>query len=72
MKAAFMSADNQAILLQAIRSQLHNLEETIATLNAITTEAPRSAQWDRVRDQVSCLDSVADVIRQALDALRGQ
>ncbi len=54
------------------RSRAEEISRRIAALNAITMEARRSAQWDSVREQVSCLDSIADVIRQALDAMREQ
>ena len=55
--------------VEAIRKCLLSLEEVIGTLNGITMQAPRGGQWDEVRDQVSCLDSIGDVMRQALDAI---
>lgn len=45
-----MADNTQPALLDAIRAQLHNLEETIGGLNWITMEAPGSALWDRVRE----------------------
>ncbi len=56
--------------LSALRIQLHNLEKTIGDLHRLTLDAPRNdPQWDGVWDVVSCLDSIADVMRKALDAL---
>ncbi len=63
-----MNHTEQASFL-ALRKQLGNLEEVIGDLNAITIRAPRDAQWDQVRDAVSSLDSIGDVMRQALDAI---
>jgi hypothetical protein len=54
--------------MQVIRKQLGHLEETIVDLHQETLSAPRDPAWDQVRDVVSCLDSIADVIRQALDS----
>ena len=33
---------------------------------------PRDEAWDKVRDEVSCLDSIGDAMLQALDALEGK
>lgn len=62
--------DTEIPLLSPLRTQLHNLEETIGDLHRLTLDAPRNdPKWDGVRDVVSCLDSIADVMRRALDAI---
>jgi hypothetical protein len=33
---------------------------------------PRDEAWDRMRDEVSCVDSTADVMRQAVNAIEVQ
>jgi len=55
--------------INVIRSQLGNLEETIGDLHALTLRMSRDRAWDQVRDAVNALEVVADVIRQALDAM---
>ncbi len=55
--------------VRALGVQLSNLEETIGDLHFLTVAAPRGGDWDRVRDAVGCLDSIADVMRQALDSM---
>lgn len=32
---------------------------------------PRDEAWDKMRDEVSCVDSTADVMRQAVNAIEG-
>ena len=59
----------QTASVLALRKQLQNLEQVTGELHFLTLDAPRDAQWDEVRDRVSCLDSIADVTRQALDAM---
>ena len=58
--------------VEALRKCLESLEEVIGRLNEMTMQAPRRGQWDQVRDEVSCLDSIGDVMRQALDVLEGK
>lgn len=58
-----------AVVLEALRNQLSNFEETIGSLHYLTVTAPRDEEWDQVRDLVSCFDSIADVMRQALDSI---
>ena len=55
--------------MEALRSQLKNLEDTIGSLHQLTLTAPRDAEWDEVRDLVICFDSIGDVMRQALDSM---
>ena len=57
------------LLIEALTKCLGNLNETIGRLHSLTVTAPSDAQWHEVRDVVSCLDSVADVMRQPLDAI---
>jgi hypothetical protein len=59
------------IATEAIRNQLENLEETIGSLHRLSLATPRDAKWNEVRDVVICLDSIADVMRQALDSMQG-
>ncbi len=64
--------ESERLHVEALRKNLLSFEEIIGRLNAITMQAPRGGQWDDVRDQVSCLDSIGDVMRQALDVLEGK
>jgi len=64
--------DFERLHVEALLKCLGSIEETIARLNAITMQAARDGLWDQVRDEVSCLDSIGDVTRQALDVLEGR
>jgi hypothetical protein len=61
--------DFERLHVEALRKFLESLEETIGRLNEITMQAPLGNLWDQVRDDVSCLDSIGDMMRQALDVL---
>jgi hypothetical protein len=61
-------ATNQ-LLIEARNKCLDNLHETIGRLHSLTVSAPSDAQWDEVREVVCCPDSIADVMRKALDAM---
>ena len=50
----------------ALRPQLRNLEETIAALLQLTLPQPEGPLRDHLMDGVSSLDSIGDVMRQAL------
>ena len=63
---------DQQILIEALRKCPISLEETTGRLHFLTLEMPRDRAWDNVRDEVSCLDSIGDVMRQALDAIDGE
>jgi hypothetical protein len=54
--------------LEALRGQLHNLEETIADLLEFYKSMPEGEHRDRLFYEISALDSIADVTRQALDS----
>lgn len=54
---------------EAIRNQLHNLEDTIQKFVALAKPLQEGELRDRLFDRISELDSIADVIRQALDSL---
>ena len=54
---------------EAIRNQLHNLEDTIASLLEFKDSLTKESERDRLFEEISALDSIADVIRQALDSL---
>ena len=56
------------VALEALRNQLHNLEETIRRLLELMNQMPEGNLWDRLFHEISCLDSIADVMRQALDS----
>lgn len=58
-------------LIEALQKCHDNLTQTIADLHFLTVSAPRDAQWDRVRDEVSALDSIADVMKRVLDDRSG-
>jgi len=58
--------------VEVLRNCLEGLEETIGRLNAVTTQAPLGALWDQVRDEMSCLDCLSDVLRQAIVAMDGK
>lgn len=53
----------------AIRKQQHNLEETVASLLELTLSQPVGDLRERLLEEVSCLDSIGDLIRQALDSV---
>jgi hypothetical protein len=61
----------QTAALEALRSQLHNLEETIASLIDLMKALPESDVRDRLFAEISFLDSISDVMRQALDSFEG-
>lgn len=56
--------------LEALRGQLHNLEETIADLLELIKSLLEGEIRDKFFDEISALDSIADVMRQALDSTR--
>jgi hypothetical protein len=59
----------QRVALEALRASLHNLEETIGKIHFMLLSAPNVPRWNEFRDEVSALDSIADVMRQALDSM---
>jgi len=72
VKRAIHLNPNQPILIEALRKSLAGIEETTGRLHFLTVEMPRDEAWDKVRDEVSCLDSIGRVTRQALDAPEGK
>jgi hypothetical protein len=56
--------------LEALRSGQHSLEMVIKDLLQLLKSIPEGEIRDRLFDQISCLDSIADVIRQALDSIK--
>lgn len=54
--------------LEALRSQLHNLEDTIASILELVKSMPEGEFRDKLFYEISALDSIADVMRQALDS----
>ncbi len=63
-----MTPDRQ-ILIEALRKRLDGIQETTGRLYFLALEMPRDEACDKVRDEVSCLDSIAAIVRQALDAI---
>jgi hypothetical protein len=53
--------------LEAFRGQLHNLAGTIADLLALNKSIPEGELRNNLFDEISALDSIADVMRQTLD-----
>ena len=54
--------------LEAIRAELDDFEQAIANPLQIALSQPEGELRDRLVDQVSCLASIADVMRRALDS----
>jgi hypothetical protein len=63
------SSLRQSAALEALRNQLHNLEDTFADLLKLYKSMPDGEYRDRLFYEISALDSIADVIRQALDSI---
>jgi hypothetical protein len=59
----------QLAAIEALRGQLHNLEETIASILNLMKILPKGEVRDRLFADLSALDSIADVMRQALDSM---
>jgi len=59
--------DAHIVALEVIRGQLENREETIGDLLLVITSIPKGRLRDKLMDEFSSLDSIADVMRQALD-----
>jgi hypothetical protein len=60
------------MLFESLRKCLEGFEETTGRPHFLTLEMPRDEAWDKVRDEVSCLDSIGDVMARALDAFEGK
>ena len=63
---------DQQMLIEALRKCLAGIEATADRLHFLTLEMPRDDAWDKVRGELCCLDSIGDVMRQALDAIEGK
>jgi hypothetical protein len=59
----------QSPSLDALRQCLQKLEETIASLLQQTLSLPEGKLRAQLVDRISEFDSIADLMRQALDAL---
>jgi hypothetical protein len=55
---------------EALRSELHNLEESVTSLLELIKSLPEGEIRNKFLDEVSALDFIADVIRQALDSTK--
>jgi hypothetical protein len=58
--------------MEALRQCLQNLEETIARLFSMTRSLPAGKLRDELLDELSCLDSIADAMGQAVDVFSGE
>jgi hypothetical protein len=54
---------------EALRKCLQNLEEAIASLLQMALSLPQGKLREQLLDQVSEFDSIADLMRQALDVM---
>jgi hypothetical protein len=54
---------------KTLRGQLHNLEETIMCLVELQKSLPEGKIRYKFMDEISAMDSIGDVMRQALDSL---
>jgi hypothetical protein len=61
----------QSAALELLQKELQNLERTVGHLYHVTLSDPNDAAWAHMRQLVSCLDSIAEVMRQALDTVKG-
>ncbi len=59
----------QKASLIAIRQKLRNLEEAIDSLLELALAQPEGQSRKRLINEVSALDSIAEGMRQALDAM---
>lgn len=60
---------SQLVAIEALSNCLGNLEETIAHLHFMTVSGAEMPSREQLQDEISALDSIADVMRQALDEL---
>lgn len=60
----------QSAALELLQKELKNLEQTVGHLYHVTLSDPNDAAWAHMRQLVSCLDSIAEVMRQALDTMK--
>ena len=54
---------------EAIRNQLHSRARTIGQLVKMAKALPEGDLINKLFNKVTCLDSIADVIRQTLESL---
>lgn len=55
--------------IEGLRGQLHSLEETIADLLELIKTLPEGEIRDKLFNEIGALDSIADVMRQALNSM---
>jgi len=58
----------QLAALESLRGLLHNLEEIIGRLVRLQKSLPAGLGREQLLEEISALDSIADVMRQALDS----
>ena len=58
--------------LEALRGQLHNLEESIKSLLELMRSMPEGEIREKLFGEISALDSIADVMKQAVEAWPSQ
>ena len=52
------------LLIEALRKCLISIEETMGRFHFLAVEMPRDEAWGKGKDEISCLDSIADVLRR--------
>jgi hypothetical protein len=65
-------SSSQQVLIEAPTKCLAGIEETTGRLDSLTREMQRDEAWGSLCDEVSCLDSIGDVMRLTLDVLEGK
>ena len=58
---------DRAAQLEGLRNCLRNLEETIGSLVELMLSLPEGPIREQLLEEVSCLDSIADVMRKAME-----
>jgi len=59
-------------LAEVLRGGFIPLDEATVRLQPITVEMLRVEAWDKMREEVSYLNLIVDLIREALDAFEGK
>jgi hypothetical protein len=62
----------RSIHVEALRNRPKSLDDRVSRLSETSIQGPLGDQWVQVWDEVSCLDSIGDVMRLALDVLEGK
>ena len=65
----YQRALNNLAAITALCNELHNLEEAISDLLRLLKSMPEGEFRDKLLDQISDFDSIADTVRQTLDGI---